>query len=59
MIFSQKFFSGDYLFFYASDENDVVVIIKLTLESADKMEDEVPDDEVVGTMGYDMLETME
>ena len=58
-IFSQKFYSGDYLFFYASDENNVVVLIKPTLQSAYTPEADMPYEEVVDTMGYDMLDEME
>ena len=54
----EKLFYGDYLFVYASDENNVVVLIQPTPESADTPEADIPDEEVVHTMGDDMLETM-
>ena len=57
--FSQKFYSGDYLFVYASDDNNVDVFIQTTPYSADTPEDEMPYEEVVDTMGYDMLDEME
>ena len=56
--FSQKFCSGDLLFFYASSENDVVVLIHPTLDSADTLEAEIPYEEVVDTMGDDMMDEM-
>ena len=47
------------LFVYASDENDVVVFIQPTLEIVYTPEAEIPDYEVVDTMGDDILESME
>ena len=57
--FSQKFYSGYYLFVYASDENNVVILIHTTPESSDTPEDLMPYEEVVDTMGDDMLDEME
>ena len=57
--FSQKFYSGGYLFVYASDDNNVVVLRQTTTESADTPEAEMPYDEVVDTMGDDMLDKPE
>ena len=59
MIFTQKLFPGDYLFVYSSDENNIVVLIQTTSESAYTPEYEIPDWEVVDTMGDDMMEAME
>ena len=58
-IFSQKFYSGDYLFVYYSDDNNVVVLIKPTPEGADTLEADMPYKEVVDTMGYNILDEME
>ena len=41
LIFPQKLFSSD--FFYASDENNVVVFIHTTQESEDTLEDYILD----------------
>ena len=56
---SHKLYSGDYLFLYASDENNFVVLIKPTPESEYTPEAEMTYEEVVDTMGYDMLDEME
>ena len=58
MIFQHKLFSGDYLFVYASDKNNVVVFIHPTPDNAYTPGDDIPDEEVVDTMLYDMLEVM-
>ena len=57
--FSQKFYSGDYLFLYDSDDNNVVILIQPTTKSADTPESEIPYEEVVDTMGDDMQDEME
>ena len=57
--FSQKFYSGDYLSVYVSDDNNVVILIQTTPEIADTPEAEIPYGEVVDTMGDDMLDEME
>ena len=57
--FSQKLYSGDYFFVYASDEHNVVVLIHPTPEIADTPEADMTYDEVVDTMGYDILDEME
>ena len=59
LIFPQKFFSGDFLSVYASDENYVVVLIHPNSEHTDTPEAEIPDQEVVDTMGDGILEEME
>ena len=58
MIFPQKLFFGDYFFVYASDDNNVVLLIHPTSESADTPEDDIPDWVVVDTMVDDLLEAM-
>ena len=57
--FSQKVYSSDYLFVYDSDNNNDVVLIHTTPENADTPEADIPYEEVVDTMGYDMLDEME
>ena len=57
--FSQNLYYGDYLFVYAYDDNNVVALINPTPESADTPEAKMPYEEVVDTMGYDMLDEME
>ena len=59
LIFTQKLFSGDYLFVYDSDDNNVVVLIHPTSESEDTPEAEMPDQEVADTMGDDIMQEME
>ena len=59
LILPQKFSSGDYLFSYYADDNNVVGLIQITTESADTPEDEIPDEDVIDTMVYDMLESRE
>ena len=58
-MFSQNFYSGDYLFVYASDENNIVVLIYTTTYSADTPDADMPYEEVVDTMGDDMLDEHE
>ena len=55
MIFPHNFFSGDDLFVYDYDDNNVVVLIHPTSESADKTESDIIYEEVVDAMGDDML----
>ena len=59
MVFSQKLFSGNYFFVYASGDNDVVVLIHPNPDSAETLESEITDEEVFDNMGDDMLEEME
>ena len=59
LIFTQKFSSSDELFVYAAGENNVVGLIQPTPDSAYTPEDYMPDNDVVDTMGDDMLEAME
>ena len=42
-MFSQKLYSGDYLFVYASDANIFVVLIQTTPDIADTPEAKIPD----------------
>ena len=56
--FSQKFYFSDYLFVYASDDNNVVVLIQPIPESADTTEADMQYEKVVDTMGYDILDEM-
>ena len=57
--FSQKLYSGDYLFFYDSGDNNVVVLIQPTPENADTPETELLYEEVFDTIVDDMLDEME
>ena len=57
-MFSQKLYSGDYSFVYASDDNNIVVLIQTTPESADTLKDNMPYEDVVDTMGGYMLDKM-
>ena len=57
--FPHTFFSGDYFFVYDSDNNNVVVLIHPTPYISDTPEDKILDEELVGTMGDDMMEEME
>ena len=58
LFFSQKFFPGDYLFVYYYDDNNFVALIYANQDSADTPEAEIPDEDLVDTVGYDMLEAM-
>ena len=58
MVFPQKLFSGDYFFVYASDDNNVVVLIQPTPEIADTPESEIPDEELADAMLDDMLDSV-
>ena len=59
LIFSQKLYSGDYLFVYDADDNSVVGLIYPTPDSSDTLEDYIPDEDVFDTMGDDIMEAME
>ena len=59
LYFSQKLYSGDYLFVYASDDNNVFVLIKPTPESANKPEAQMPYEDVVDARGHNFLDEME
>ena len=59
LVFPQKLFVGDYLFFYASDYNTAVVLIQPTPDISDTPEAEMLDEEVVDTMVDGMMEAME
>ena len=58
LIFPWKFYSSDYLFVYAADENNVVCLIHPTPQSEDTLESEILDQDVVDTMVDYMLEEM-
>ena len=57
--FSQKFYSSDYLFFYAFDNNNVVVLVQNTTDITDTLEADMPYEEVVDTMVDNILDEME
>ena len=57
--FSHRLYSGDYLFVYDSDDNNVVVLVQPTPYSVDTQEDEMPYEEVVDTMRDDMMDEMD
>ena len=57
--FHKKLYYGDYLFVYASDANNFVVLIQTTPDSTDTPESEISYEEVVDTMGGDMLDELE
>ena len=57
--FSHIFYFGDYLFVYASDNTNVVVLIHPTPESADTQKDKIPYEEVVDAIVNDILNEME
>ena len=59
LIFPQKFSPGDYSFFYASGDNNVVGLIQLITYNAYTLGGCVLDDYLVYTMGNDIMETME
>ena len=58
-IFPQKFSSTDHSFVYADDDDNIVGVLQTTPEGADTLEFEIPDQELVDTMGDDMMEAME
>ena len=51
--------SSYYYYFYAAHDNNVVGLILTTPDSVDTPESEIPDEDMVDTMGDDMLEAME
>ena len=57
--FPQKLYSVEYLYVYASYENNCVVLRQSTPYSADAPDAEMPYEEVVDTMGYDILDKIE
>ena len=57
--FSQKFYSSGYVFLYASNDNNVDVLIYPTPDSAYTPEADIQFEEVVDTMGDYMLDEME
>ena len=59
MICPQKFFSGDYLFVYDAGEKNVVGLIYHTPDSEYTTEAYMKNDDVVDTIGYNMMEAME
>ena len=59
LVFPQNLSSGDYVFVYAADKNNVVGLIQPTSESEITPEYEIPDEDVVYTIVYDMLEYIE
>ena len=58
LVFTQKSFSGVYLFFYAAGEN-VVGLIHTTPDIVDIPEYYIPDENVVDNMGDGMMQAME
>ena len=58
-MFTQNFSYGEYLFFYASGENNVVSLIQSNPDSADTPEAYITDEDVVNTTVDDILEAME
>ena len=59
LILPHKFSSSEYLLFYAADENNDVGLIHPTKESADTLEGDILYEDMIDTMGYDMLEAMQ
>ena len=59
LILPHKFSSDYYFFVYAARENNVVGLIHTTPDSSDIPEADIPDEDLVDTMGYGMLESME
>ena len=59
MVYPQKVFSGDYFFVCASGDNNVFVLMNPIPYIADVPEAEMPYEEVVDTMGDDILEAIE
>ena len=55
-IFSQKFYSGDYLFVYDYNDNNAAVLLQTNPEISDTPEADIPYEEVVDTMGDDTLD---
>ena len=59
LIFPHNLSSSDYLFVYAAGENNVVILIQNTPDSADTTDFYMTDEDVVDNMGDDIIETME
>ena len=55
LIFTQNFYSCDYLFVYDAGDNNVVGLIQTIPDSADTSESYMPDEDMVDTMGDDIL----
>ena len=53
-----KFSSGDNYFVYDNDDNYVFGLIYITTESADTPDSEILGEDVVDTMGDDIIEAM-
>ena len=58
-IFPNKYYSGDYYFVYASDDNNVVGLLQPTPYISNIPEADIPDEYVVDTMGSDMMDKTE
>ena len=58
-IFLQKFSYGDSFFVYDADKDNIVGLIHNTPDSEDKLEAYMTYEDLVDTMGYDILEAME
>ena len=56
---SKKISSGDIEYVYAAEDNNGVVLIQTTPESIYTLESGISYDDLVDTMGDDMLEAME
>ena len=59
LIFPQKNYYGDYLFFYDDGENNVVGLIHHTLDSEYTPEAYMPYEDVINTVVDDILEATE
>ena len=59
LVFTHKFSYIENLFFYAAGENNVDHFIQFTPEIADTPESYIIDEDVVDTMGDDMMDAME
>ena len=59
MVFSQKFSLSDYIFFYATGDNNVVVLIYHTPDSEDTPESYILDKDVFDNIGDGMLKEKE
>ena len=59
IIFPQKFYSGNSLFVYDYGDNNVANLIHTTPYISDILEFYMPNEDVVGTVVDDILESME
>ena len=59
LIFTQKLSYGDYLFVYADGNNNIFGLIHPTPDSEYTLEVYITDEDVVDTMGDDIMESME